>query len=201
MDSYRILSAFIAGALLCPAVLLALLRVPMAPAWHAFRKAKRLTALACIVMSVAYALSALMGWATGTPVLFTWFVVANLQALLFTFTCVVFVSPLTRMRRQALRNAIPIAILTALMAGASLTSSPQPSPLTPLVEEQQKAEQTMSAADSLDHIREAVDRWVAAKLFLKPDVSVAEISRQKLAGGVQKFGSERLKTDYQCVAV
>lgn len=118
MDLYRLLCAFATGILLCLSLQLMLLRVPMLSVWHPFRKAKGFTALACIVLSVAYGSSALMGWTYGVPVLLVWFVVAGLQALLFTFTCVVFVSPLTSMRRLALWNLIPIGVLTALMTSA-----------------------------------------------------------------------------------
>lgn len=117
-DLYSLLCAFVAGALFCVAAPLLFLRVPAMAAWQSFSRARFFTAVASIVLGIAYGSSALMGWTFGVPVLFAWFVVASLQALLFTFTCVVFVAPQTPMRRLVFRNLIPIAVLTALMASA-----------------------------------------------------------------------------------
>ena len=118
MDLYRILCAFVAGTLLCLSLILVFLRVPMSAEWQLLRKAKGYTSLACVLLSAAYGVSALMGWTFGVPVLLVWFVVAGLQALLFTFTCVIFVAPQTSMRRFVFMNLIPIVVLTVLMAGA-----------------------------------------------------------------------------------
>lgn len=291
MDFYRLFCAFVGGLLLCLAPSLIFLRVPQQREWSSFRKAKLLTALACLVMSGAYISSALMGWTFGVPVLIVWFVVASLQALLFTFTCVMFVAPQTSMRRLALWNLIPITVLTVLMVGAYTSTRsvgrvlldvsvacymvqlmfythyfitvyrtnvhhleevfaddlasrlswvkrlfasalvvgllavavilltnqtldaafglivaiyytyvaisfinymsraafvvkaaslaepsalPSPAPL-PTEEQEQGA---TPCADSLDHVRQAVDRWVADKRYLEPDVSVEEIALQ-----------------------
>ena len=122
-DIYRLLNAFVTGTLLGLSLLLAFLRVPASAEWQSLRKAKGFTALACIVLGIAYGSSALMGWTFGVPVLLVWFVVASLQALLFTFTCVIFVAPQTPMRRLVLWNIIPIAALTALMASAFTVSA------------------------------------------------------------------------------
>ena len=118
MDLYRLLCAFVTGTLLCLPLLLMFLRVPMSAEWQSFRRAKSFTALACTALSIAYGSSALMGWVFGVPVLLVWFVVASLQAILFTFTCVIFVAPQTPMRRLVLWNLIPMALLTLLMAFA-----------------------------------------------------------------------------------
>lgn len=118
MDLYRLLCAFVTGTLLCLPLLLMFLRVPMSAEWQSFRRAKSFTALACTALSIAYGSSALMGWVFGVPVLLVWFVVASLQAILFTFTCVIFVAPQTPMRRLILWNLIPMALLTLLMAFA-----------------------------------------------------------------------------------
>ena len=123
MDIYRLLCALTMGGLACLAMLLIFLRVPMQREWDSFRKAKLFTALACVVLSAAYGSSALMGWTFGVPVLLVWFVVAALQALLLTFTCVVFVAPQTPMRRLILWNLIPIAALTLLLSSAYLAAS------------------------------------------------------------------------------
>lgn len=117
MDLYRILCAFVTGTLLCLSLILVFLRVPISAEWQSLRKAKGFTALACIVLSIAYTSSTLMGWTFGVSVLLMWFVVASLQALLFTFTCVIFVAPQTRMLRLVLWNLIPIVVFTVLMAG------------------------------------------------------------------------------------
>ena len=295
MDLYRLLCAFVTGTLLCLPLLLMFLRVPMSAEWQSFRRAKGFTALACTALSIAYGSSALMGWVFGVPVLLVWFVVASLQAILFTFTCVIFVAPQTPMRRLILWNLIPMALLTLLMAfafnvspswgrallvaavvcylvqlgfytryfitvyrshikyleevyaddlGSRLSwvkqlffsalavgvlavavilladqtldvlfglvvtiyytyvaisfinymsraafvvhaaglAEEQPLPLPAAdatgsspVNDQEKA--TPAAAD-LDHVREAVDRWVAAKHYLEPDISVEEIAQQ-----------------------
>lgn len=129
MDSYRILCAFVTGGLLSLGLLLLFMRVPAAAEWHSLLKSKRFTALACFVLSAAYASSVVMGWTAGVPVLLVWFVVASLQAILFTFTCVVFVAPQTRMRRLILWNLIPIVVLTLLMGSAYLTGSRWSTPL------------------------------------------------------------------------
>lgn len=118
MDLYRLLCAFVMGTLLCLSQLLTFLRVPVSAEWQSLRKAKGFTALACLVLGIAYGSSAMMGWTFGVPMLLVWFVVAGLQALLFTFTCVIFVAPQTSMRRLVFRNLIPIAALTVLMATA-----------------------------------------------------------------------------------
>ena len=123
MDLYRLLCALTMGGLFCLALLLLFMRAPMQHEWQSFRKAKLFTALACVVLSAAYGSSALMGWTFGVPVLIVWFVVASLQALLFTWTCVVFVAPQTPMRRLILWNLIPIAALTLLLSSAYLISS------------------------------------------------------------------------------
>lgn len=123
MDLYRLLCALTMGGLFCLALLLLFMRAPMQHEWQSFRKAKLFTALACVVLSAAYGSSALMGWTFGVPVLIVWFVVASLQALLFTFTCVVFVAPQTPMRRLILWNLIPIAAFTLLLSSAYLISS------------------------------------------------------------------------------
>ena len=123
MDLYRLLCALTMGGLVCLAMLLLFMRTSMQHEWHSFRKAKLFTALACFVLSVAYGSSALMGWTFGVPVLLVWFVVASLQALLFTFTCVIFVAPQTPMRWLILWNLIPIAALTLLLSSAYLVSS------------------------------------------------------------------------------
>ena len=117
MDLYRILCAFVTGTLLCLSLILVFLRVPISAEWQSLRKAKGFTALACIVLSIAYTSSTLMGWTFGVSVLLMWFVVASLQALLFTFTSVIFVAPQTRMLRLVLWNLIPIVVFTVLMAG------------------------------------------------------------------------------------
>ena len=280
MDIYRLISAFVMGVLLCQAALLLFLRVPTVSAWHAFRKAKSYTALACVVLCVAYCSSALMGWTSGVPMLLVWFVVAGLQALLFTFTCVIFVAPQTRMRRLVLWNLLPLAVLTMLTAIAHTYSlkgigyllvvsgacyffqlslytryfivvyranvhhleevyaddlssrlawvkrlffsalalgllavvvilltdqtldavfgvvvavyytyvtisfvnyMPRAAFVVKaagLPEEPQTTDEQEADADSLAHVRDAVDRWVASKRFLKPDVSVDEIAQQ-----------------------
>ncbi len=123
MDSYRIICALVAGALLCLAMLLVFLRVPMALEWQSFRKAKGYSALACFVLSAAYGSSALMGWVFDVPVMLVWLVVASLQAILFTFTCVAFVAPQRNMRRFVFWNLIPMVVLTTLMTGAYLFTS------------------------------------------------------------------------------
>lgn len=123
MDSYRLVCAFVTGALFSLAMLLLFLRVPRASEWHSLRKAKRFTALASILLFASYGSSALMGWTASVPTLLVWFVVASLQAILFSFTCVVFVAPQTRVRRLIFWNLIPIAVLTLLMAGAYLFTS------------------------------------------------------------------------------
>lgn len=123
MDLYRLLCAFVTGTLFCLSFLLMFLRVPASAEWQSLRKAKGFTALACIVLGIAYGSSALMGWMFGVPELLVWCVVAGLQAILFTFTSVVFVSPQTSMRRLIYWNLIPIAVLTALMVGAYLITS------------------------------------------------------------------------------
>ena len=122
MDLYSILSSFVTGTLLCQAILLAFFRVPTRPEWQSFRQAKAFTALACVVLGAAYGSSALMGRTVGEPVQLVWFVVASLQAVLFTFTCIVFVAPQTPLRRRLLWNLVPIAVLTALMAAAHVFS-------------------------------------------------------------------------------
>ena len=280
MDFYRALCAFVTGTLFPLSLLLMLLRVPQAPEWHSFRKAKYFTALACFVLSVAYGSSAYMGWTSGVPVLLVWFVVAGLQAILFTFTCVTFVAPQTQMRRVVLWSLIPIVVLTCLMAaayafsprvGGALLSVSVACYLFQLVfyahffilayrtnlryleevyaddlasrlrwvgrlffsalvigllavavilqanqtldaafglvvaiyyafvalsfvnyvsraafvvkavgmtDERQAAEVPAAEGDSLDHVRQAVDRWVASKRYLESDVSVEEIAHQ-----------------------
>ena len=122
IDLYRLLNAFVTGTLLCISILLVFLRAPRSAGWQSFLKAKGFTTLACIILSIAYGSSAMMGWTFGVPVLIVWFVVASLQALLFTFTSVVFVAPQTHMRRLVLWNLIPIAVLTTLMASAFTVS-------------------------------------------------------------------------------
>ena len=276
MDLYRLLCAFVTGTLLCLPLLLMFLRVPMSAEWQSFRRAKGFTALACTALSIAYGSSALMGWVFGVPVLLVWFVVASLQAILFTFTCVIFVAPQTHMRRLILWNLIPMALLTLLMAfafnvspswGRALLVAAVVCYLVQLgfytryfitvyrsnikyLEEVYAddlgsrlswvkrlffsalavgvlavavillADQTLdvlfglvvtiyytyvaisfinymsraafvvraaglaeeqplpSPAADLDHVREAVDRWVAAKHYLEPDISVEEIAQQ-----------------------
>ncbi len=122
MDLYSLLSTFVTGMLLCQAILLAFFRVPALPEWQSLRQAKAFTALACVVLGVAYGSSALMGWTVDEPVQLVWFVVASLQAVLFTFTCIVFVAPQTPIRRRLLWHLIPIAVLTALMVAAYVFS-------------------------------------------------------------------------------
>ena len=297
MDFYSILCAFVAGTLLCLSPQLVFLRVPSSAEWHSLRKAKGFTSLACLVLSAAYGMSALMGWTFGVPVLLVWFVVAGLQALLLTFTCVIFVAPQTSMRRLVLWNLIPIVVLTVLMASAfavspgwgrvlllcgvvcylvqlafytryfitvyqsnveyleevyaddlasrlawvkrlffsalvvgvlavavillmnqtvdavfsvivgiyytyvaisfinyrsraafvvkavsladeSTSFEPVADSACSLPVEEQEASPSTSAADDLDHVREAIDRWVSSKRYLKPDVSIDEIARQ-----------------------
>lgn len=277
MTPYQILCAFVTGVLICSAVHLLFLRVPMTPEWHSFRKAKLFTAVASVVMSAAYGMSALMGWTLSMPVMLVWFVVAGLQALLFTFTSVVFVAPQTNMRRLVLWNLIPIVVLTVLMASAFAASSgwgwvllvccvvcyfvqlafytryfvtvyhsnikyleevyaddldsrlswvkrlffsalvvgvlavavillmnqtvdvafgiivaiyytyvaitfmnyrSRAAFVVKAAVEQGEVISATSTVDSLDHAREAVDRWVAAKRYLEPDVSVEEIIQQ-----------------------
>ncbi|MBQ6190544.1 MAG: helix-turn-helix transcriptional regulator [Bacteroidaceae bacterium] len=123
MDVYHLVCAFVTGALLCLAMLLLFLRVPRASEWHSFRKAKRYTALASFLLFTAYGSSSLMGWTASVSTLLVWFVVASLQAILFSFTCVVFVAPQTRVRRLIFWNLIPVAVLTLLMIGAYLFTS------------------------------------------------------------------------------
>lgn len=123
MDLYCLVCSFVTGALLCMAMLLLFLRVPRASEWHSFRKAKRFMVLAGFLLFTAYGSSAMMGWTTSMPMLLVWFVVASLQAILFSFTCVIFVAPQTRVRKLIFWNLIPIAVLTLLMAGTYLFTS------------------------------------------------------------------------------
>lgn len=115
--TYSIFSGFVSGAMLIISLLLSLLHISQQSEWRSFRFARIYVSIACFVLAIVYGADAVTEHHSSHIEQIAWYGVSSFQALLFTITCIIFVSPRRRLMPViTVQMAITIVVLLLCIA-------------------------------------------------------------------------------------